>query len=99
MNEVLNELFSAGVKQNETSTSSFSISPNYNYSQGRNEITGFTVTDYLQIQRTNINSTAKWIDVAVSSGGATIVNSIDFTLSDKNSEDIRTGLIKQAINA
>lgn len=98
MNKVLNELLAAGVKQNETSTSAFSISPNYNYSQGRNTITGFTAANSIQIQSTNINSTAKWIDTAISSGGATTINSIDFTLSDKKLEEIKNGLIKQAIN-
>ena len=98
MNKVINVLLSAGVKQNETSTSAFSISPNYNYSQGRNIITGFTVTNSIQIESSNINNTAKLIDTAVSSGGATTVTSVDFTLSDKKLEEIKTGLIKQAID-
>src|SRR5436305_10047418 len=41
MNKLLSDLLAAGVRKNETSTSAFSISPNYNYSQGRNIITGF----------------------------------------------------------
>jgi uncharacterized protein YggE len=98
MNKVINVLLATGVKQNETSTSAFSISPNYNYSQGRNIITGFSVTNSIQIESSNINNTAKWIDTAVSSGGATTVNSVDFTLSDKKLEEIKNGLIKQAIN-
>ncbi|HET7149229.1 MAG TPA: SIMPL domain-containing protein [Candidatus Nitrosopolaris sp.] len=98
MNKVLNVLLSAGVKRNETSTSAFSISPNYNYSQGRNLITGFTVTNSIQIESSNINDTARWIDTAISSGGATSVSSIVFTLSDKKLQEIKNGLIKQAIN-
>lgn len=98
MNEVLNVLLSAGVKQNETSTSAFSISPNYNYSQGRNIITGFTVSNSIQIESSKINDTARWIDTAISSGGATSINSIGFTLSDKKLQEIKNGLIKQAIN-
>lgn len=98
MNKVLNVLLSAGVKQNETSTSAFSISPNYNYSQGGNIITGFTVSNSIQIESSKINDTARWIDTAISSGGATSVNSIGFTLSDKKLQEIKNGLIKQAIN-
>lgn len=98
MNKVLNVLLSAGVKQNETSTSAFSISPNYNYSQGRNIITGFTVSNSIQIESSKINDTARWIDTAISSGGATSINSIGFTLSDKKLQEIKNGLIKQAIN-
>lgn len=98
MNKVLNELLAAGVKQNETSTSAFSLSPNYNYSQGRNMITGFTATNSIQIKSSNINNTAKWIDTAISSGGATTINSVDFTLSNMKLEQIKSGLIKQAID-
>jgi uncharacterized protein len=99
MNKALKVLLSSGVKQNETSTSAFSISPNYNYSKsGTRNVTGFTVTNSIQIESSNINNTAKWIDTAVTSGGATTVNSIDFTLSNKKLEEIKNGLIKQAID-
>ncbi|MFZ0512482.1 MAG: SIMPL domain-containing protein [Candidatus Nitrosopolaris sp.] len=96
MNRVLNVLLSSGVKQNETSTPAFSISPNYNYSQGRNIITGFTITNSIQIESSGINNTAKWIDTAISSG-ATSIDNIGFTLSDKKLEETKNGLIKQAI--
>lgn len=98
MNKVLSNLLAAGVKQNETSTSAFILSPNYNYSQGRNIITGFTAANSVQIKSSNINNTAKWIDTAISSGGATTIKNVDFTLSDKKLEEIKSGLIKQAID-
>ncbi len=99
MNKVINVLLSAGLKQNETSTATFSITPNYNYwESGSRNLTGFTVTNSIQIESSNINNTAKWIDTAVSSGGATTVNSFDIALPDKKLEDIKNGLIKQAID-
>lgn len=97
MNRVLNVLLSAGVKQNETSTSAFSISPNYNYSQGRNIITGFTATNSIQIESSRINDTAKWIDTAIAAG-ANNVNNVVFTLSDKKLEETKNLLIKEAIS-
>jgi uncharacterized protein len=97
MNSVLEALLAAGVKQNETSTSSFSISPNYNYSQGRNIITGFTVTNSIQVESPKIANVSKWLDSAISAGTNT-VNSIDFTLSDKKLAEIKNGLIKLAID-
>ena len=56
MNNILNALKAAGVKENETGTSSFSISPNYNYSQSSKtgnigQLTGFTVSNSIQIQK------------------------------------------------
>jgi len=97
MNRVLEALLAAGVKQNETSTSSFNISPNYNYSQGRNIITGFTVTNSIQVESSKIANVSEWLDTAISAGTNT-VNSIDFTQSDKKLGEIKNGLIKLAID-
>ena len=92
MNKVLNALLSAGVKQNETSTSAFSIS-----SQGRNIITGFTATNSIQVESSHINDTAKWIDTAIA-GEANNVNNVVFTISDKKLEETKNLLIKEAIS-
>jgi uncharacterized protein len=99
MNQVIGALKADGVKDNETSTSSFSISPNYNYSQPSStasRITGFTVSNLIQIQSTIINNTSKWIDTAIAAGANT-VDRIDFALSDKKLEETKTNLIKQAM--
>src|ERR671930_1535298 len=100
MNHVIDALKATGIKDNETSTSSFSISPNYNYSQPSSTtsriITGFTVSNSIQIQSTNINNTSKWIDAAIAAGANT-VDRIDFALSDKKLEETKTSLIKQAM--
>jgi uncharacterized protein len=99
MNKVIDVLKAAGVKDNETSTSSFSISPNYNYSQQSStasRITGFTVSNTIQIESTNINNTSKWIDAAIAAGANT-VDRIDFALSDKKLEETKNSLIKQAM--
>jgi uncharacterized protein YggE len=98
MTKILSGLFSNGVKENETSTSTFSISPNYNYSQGRNTITGITATNSILIMSPNINDTGKWIDNAISSG-ATSVQSVVFELSEKKLGEIKNDLINQAINS
>jgi len=100
MNKVIDALKTAGVKENETSTSSLSISPNYNYSRPSDtvgKITGFTVSNLIQIQSTNIRNVSKWIDTAIASGANT-VNSVDFTLSNKKLEETKNNLIKQAID-
>lgn len=97
MTKILSGLYSNGVRQNETSTSAFSISPNYNYSQGRNMVTGFSATNSILIRSSNINSTARWIDNAISSG-ATSVDGVVFELSGKKLDGIKNTLIKQAIN-
>ena len=98
MNKIINVLKIAGVNENETSTSSFTITPNRNYSidttQGR--LTGFTVSNSIQIDSSNVNDTSEWVDIAVSSG-ANNVNSIYFSLSDKKLDEVKNELINDAI--
>lgn len=99
MNKVLNALKAAGVQENETSTSTFSITPNYNFSADTNEgrLIGFTVSNSIQIQSGNIENVSKWIDTAVTSG-ANNVNSIFFSLSDSKMNEIKNSLLKDAID-
>jgi uncharacterized protein YggE len=98
MNEIINALETAGVKENETSTSSFTITPNRNYSidNDQGKLIGFTVSNSIQIDSRNVNDTSDWIDIAVSSG-ANNVNSIYFSVSDKKLDEIKKELIIDAI--
>ena len=98
MNKTLIALKKVGVKENETNTASFDISPNYNYSQSsRGDLIGFTARNSIVIESSNINATSNWIDTAITSG-ANNINSIDFTISDKKIEQIKNSLIKPAID-
>jgi uncharacterized protein YggE len=100
MSNVLDTLKAAGVQENETSTATFSITPNYNYSsdntQGR--LIGFTVSNSIQIESSNIERVATWIDGAVSAG-ANNVNNIYFSLSNKRLDDMKNSLLKDAIDS
>jgi uncharacterized protein YggE len=97
MNTVINALKSAGVKDNESSTSSFNISPNYSRVGMKGNITGFTVTNYIKLVSSNTANVSKWIDVSISAG-ANIINGIYFSLSDNKLAEIKNTLIKNAIN-
>lgn len=98
MNKIIIALRNLGIKENETSTSSFTISPNYNYTESGTilNITGFTVTNSIQIDSSTLANISSWIDAAVASG-ANSINSIDFTISNKILEDTKNMLIKDAI--
>lgn len=103
MNNVLDALKSSGVKENETSTSFFNISPNYNITQEEDfrpiqsrDIIGYTVTNSITLDSPNLLNVSQWIDTAVQAG-ANDVSSISFILSDKKSELIKNDLLNQAI--
>lgn len=98
MNKIISALKLAGVKNNETSTSSFTITPNRDYTIDKNQgkLVGFTVSNSIQIDSNNVNNTSEWIDTAVSSG-ANNVNNIYFSLSDKKLDAIKKDLLNEAI--
>ena len=92
MNRALNALKVAGVRENETSTSFFNISPNYNLTQQGQEqdfpppteskdIISYTVTNSITVDSYNLLNVSKWIDTAVQAG-VNDVSSIYFSLSD-----------------
>ncbi len=104
MNNVLIALTAAGVMENETSTSFFNISPNYNTTQEEKDfqpietpdIISYTVTNSITVDSFNILNISEWLDTAVQAG-VNDVSNIYFSLSDKQSELIKNGLLKQAV--
>jgi uncharacterized protein len=103
VSNVLDALRSSGVKENETSTLFFNISPNYNITQEEDfrpiqnrDIISYTVTNSIMVDSTNLLNVSQWIDTAVQAG-ANDVSSISFILSDKKSELVKNDLMRQAI--
>jgi uncharacterized protein YggE len=98
MNNVINSLKESGVQENETSTSSFTINPNYNYSEygSKGNLIGFTVSNSIHIISSNIDRISQWIDKAVQTGANT-VNEIYFSVSPDKLEEIKNRLLKDAV--
>jgi uncharacterized protein len=104
MNNTLDALRAAGVKENETSTSFFNISPNYNITEEdedlppieTRDIISYTVTNSITVDSYNLLNVSQWIDTAVQAG-VNDISSISFSLSDEKSELIKNDLLKQAV--
>ena len=99
MNKVVDALKDSGVQGNETSTSAFSIKPTYNYSKygDRGNLIGFTVSNSINIESSNINNVSQWIDTSVQAGANT-VNDIYFTVSEEKLQNIKNMLLKEAVD-
>jgi uncharacterized protein len=105
MNNTLEALEAAGVKDNETSTSFFNISPNYNITQvdediepmEPRDIISYTVTNSITVNSFNLLNLSQWIDTAVQAG-VNDISSIYFSLSDEKSELVKNDLLKQAVS-
>ena len=103
VNNTLEALKVAGVLENETSTSFFNISPNYNMTKeevfppiGSRDIVSYTVTNSITIDSSNLMNVSEWIDTAVRAG-VNDINSIYFTLSDEKSVAVKNDLLKLAV--
>jgi uncharacterized protein len=104
MNNVLEALEGKGVRENETSTSFFNISPNYNITQDEEDlqpietrdIISYTVTNSITVDSYKLLNVSQWIDTAVQSG-VNDISSISFSLSDEKSKLIKNDLLKQAV--
>ena len=99
MDKIINALKIAGVSENESSTSSFTITPNRDYTidKDQGKLVGFTVSNSILIDSYNVNDSSEWIDISVASG-ANNVNNIYFSVSDKKLEGIKNELLKEAID-
>jgi uncharacterized protein YggE len=103
MNNTLDALKGAGVLENETSTSLFNISPNYNITREEDfppletrDIISYTVSNSITLVSYNLLNVSQWIDTAVQEG-VNDISSISFSLSDEKSEGIKNDLLKQAV--
>src|ERR687889_1641148 len=104
MNNTLEALKAAGVKENETSTSFFNISPNYNITQEdedsqpieTRDFISYTVTNSITVDSFNLFNVSQWIDTAVELG-VNDISSISFSLSDEKSKLIKNDLLRQAV--
>jgi uncharacterized protein len=104
MNNTLEALKEAGVMENETSTSFFNITPNYNVTQEdedlppieTRDIISYTVTNSITVDSYNLLNVSQWIDTAVQAG-VNDISSISFSLSDEKSEAVKNDLLKQAV--
>jgi uncharacterized protein len=104
MNNTLGALKAAGVLENETSTSFFNISPNYNVTREdeglppieTRDIVSYTVTNSITIDSSNLLNVSQWIDTAVQVG-VNDISSVSFSLSDEKSERIENDLLRQAV--
>jgi uncharacterized protein YggE len=92
MTAILGTLREFGIPQEDIKTQSYTITPQYDYIEGKQVFRGYRVEHLLDITIRDMNKTGELIDSVVQSG-ANIVNSIRFTISDQSV------YYRQALNA
>ena len=77
-----------GVDKDDIQTQQFNISPEYDYSNGKQLLKGFRVTNVVTAKLRDINKTSKVVDDAITAGGNDVqVQNIAFTID--NPDDLK----------
>lgn len=98
-NKIINNLKGLGIEDKNIKTTNYSVYPNYDYQNGRQNITGYNVSQNLEVKIKPIDKANKAIDIVTGDGG-NIVGGITFTLDDELQKKLqnkaRADAIKEA---
>lgn len=95
---ILDAVKSQGIDEKDITTTDYSVNPNYDFSSGRQNITGYTVSQNIEVKIQPVDKANKVLDAAVSQG-ANVVGGISFTFDDKTKQDLEDQARKMAIDA
>ncbi len=104
-NKIIAGLKKLGILEKDVKTTNYSISPNYQSADINGPflptrgggITGYTVTQNLQIKVTPIDKVNNVIDSATAAG-ANLVGGVNFTFSDNLQNNLENEAMQQAVN-
>jgi uncharacterized protein YggE len=96
INKITADLKNLGVKDTDIKTVNYSVNPNYDYTAGRQRITGYNVNADLQVKIKPIDKANSAIDIATNDG-ATNVGGIQFVVDEKKQEELENQAREEAI--
>ena len=106
VNKVIADIKALGISEKDIKTTNYSINPNYGTGdavpmlypiRGGNNITGYTVTQNLEVKIKKVDKANNVIDV-VTKDGANLLGGINFTFSDELSEKLENKARKEAVD-
>lgn len=98
INKISSDLKNLGVKEKDIKTTNYSISPNYDFTSGKQSVNGYNVSVNLSVKVNPIEKINQVIDTATKDG-ANSVGNIQFTLNDEEKTKLENQARKQAVDA
>lgn len=99
INKLTSDLKNIGVEDKNIKTTNYSVSPNYEFTSGKQTTSGYTITTNIEAKIKPIEKANQAVDIATAAG-ANLIGGITFTLDDdtkkKLEEDARKEAIKNA---
>lgn len=81
MNKITSAMKDLGIKEEDLKTANYSVSPSYQYSNGRSEIIGYEITQTLEVKIRDLEKVGDILGKAAAAG-ANQVGSLSFTFDD-----------------
>lgn len=92
---ILNNLKKLGVSDKDLKTANYSVNPDYNFN-GRQRISGYTVTQNIDLKLKDIKKTNEAIDT-ITANGANLVGQIQFGFTDQSKAKLEEDARKEAV--
>lgn len=97
MDSVVRAVRAAGILENQTETSAYSLNPVWEYpDRGSPKIVGYTCSNTIMVTVKNLNKAGEIIDTAVSAG-ANQVSSLQFTISEEAMSQLGLNALSLAV--
>lgn len=96
INIIIGDLKKLGIAENNIKTTNYSVNPNYDFARGDQNITGYTVTQTLEVKVTPIDTVNQAIDVSTKNG-ANLVSGINFIFDDKTKKELEDKARNEAV--
>lgn len=85
----------SGIDKEEIETSSYNIYPDYDWSSGSQKLKGYKTSNILKITTKDFSKIGRIVDVSIDNG-ATLIQSINFELSQDKQNEIKQEAIAKA---
>lgn len=93
---VLSAVKNQGVSSNDIKTTDYNVSPQYNFQAASQTITGYQVTQTVEVKIRQLGNVNKVLD-AITSSGANVVNQVAFGFDDAKQKDLENQARAEAV--
>ncbi len=95
INSVLESIKNLGVSEKDLKTTNYSVNPNYSF-EGIQKISGYTVTQNIELKIKDIKNTNRLID-AITGNGGNLIGQVQFGFDDKTKAKLEDKARKEAV--
>lgn len=93
---IMDALKQIGVSTKDLKTTDYSVSPNYNFTGGSQSITGYTVTQTIDLKVQPLDKVNKVLDT-ITKSGANLVGQVSFGFTDQKQQQLEDQARKEAV--